>query len=108
MIERPERREGFARGHLLGIAFGSSSALPADAVAEGDLGGIFAPVARAGGADDVVLRRGQEALLGHFLEAALIVVVRPGLDVGQAAAEQPVGGAVSLVEEDSADTRPER
>src|SRR5690348_11187991 len=102
MVERPKRREGLAGRHLLGVAFGSPAPLSADAVAEADLGRVLTPMPRARGTDDVVLRGGEEALLGHLLEAALVVVVRPSLHVDQAAAEQFVGRAVTLVEEDGA------
>src|SRR5207248_4805504 len=54
---------------------------------------------------NVVLRGRQEALLRHLLETAFVVVVRPCLHVDQAAAEQFVGGSVTLVEEDGANHR---
>src|ERR1700724_2136832 len=102
MVECPKRREGFARRHLLGVAFGPTAALSADAVAEADLGRVFAAMPWTGGTDDVVLRRGQESLLRHLLQTALVVVVRPRLHVDQAPAEELVGRTVTLVEEDGA------
>src|ERR1700730_772210 len=99
MVEGAKGREGFARRHLLGVAFGPTAALSADAIAEADLGRVFAAMPRTGGTHDVVLRRGQESLLGHLLQAALVVVVRPRLHIDQAAAEQFVGRPVTLVEE---------
>src|SRR5712691_9250891 len=98
MVERPQRGERLTCRHLLGVTLGSAAAFSTYAVAEADLGGVFTAMPRAGGADDVVLRCRQEALLRHLLKAALVVVVRPRLHVDQAAAEQFVGGSVTLVE----------
>src|ERR1700682_3197012 len=75
MVERPKRREGLARGHLLGRAFRAPLSRAAVAVPKTDLGRVLAPMARARGADDFILRRGQKALLGDFLQAALVVVI---------------------------------
>src|SRR5437870_4724817 len=97
MIEGAQRGERLARRHLLGVAFGSPAAFSTDAVAEADLGRVFTPVPGAGGADNVVLRGRQEALLRHLLETAFVIVVRPCPHVDQAAAEQFVGGATLRV-----------
>ena len=60
-------------------------------------------MARSGGGHDLVLRRRQEAFLGNLLQPALVVVIRPRLDVDQAATEQAIRGPIALVQEDGSD-----
>src|SRR2546423_7000919 len=103
MVERAELRQGFARGHLFGGPLCPSLSFAPNVIPKGDLGGVLTAVAGTRGADDLILRRRQKALLGDLLQAAFVVVVGPGLHIDQASAEEPVGGPVALVEEDRAD-----
>src|SRR6202043_3805147 len=102
ITERPKRGEGFARRHLLGRAFGAPLSRAAVAVPKADLGRVLAPMTRARGAADLVLWRGQKALLRDLLQAALVVVIGPGLHVDQAVTKEAVGRPVPLVEKDRA------
>ena len=79
-----------------------------NAVAKAHHRRVLAAMTRTRSADDLVLGRRQESLLRDFLQPAFVVVVRPRLHVDQATAEQPVGGAVALVEEDRTDDGLER
>ena len=103
LVERSQGAERLAGRHLLGRSLGPAPAAALDGIVEGDLRRVLTPVTGTGGGHDPVLGSGQEPLLGHLLQPSLVVVVGPGLDVDQAAGEEPVGSPVSLVEEDGAD-----
>jgi hypothetical protein len=103
MIERPERGKRFPSRHLLGGSLCPAGASSPNAVAEGHHRGVLTPMPGTGRTHDLVLWRRQEPLLGDFLQSPLVVVVRPRLHVDQAAAEQSVSGAVTLIEKDRPD-----
>src|SRR5207244_13542672 len=96
MVEGAQRRQRLACRHLLRRALRPPRAGSMNAVAKAHHRRVLAAMTRTRSADDLVLGRRQEPLLRNFLPPAFVVVVRPRLDVYQAAAEQPVDGPVTL------------
>src|SRR5919201_6480019 len=86
VIERPQGGKCLFRRHLFGGPFRPATANPANAIAKRHLGGVLASMAWARGADDLVLRGGEEPLLRDLLQPALVVATGPGLAGDQAPA----------------------
>ena len=105
MFELTEGGQRFPRGHLLRPLLGPAATFAVDGSGKANRRRVFAPVSRSGRGDDLIMGRREIALLGNLLEPALVVVVRPRLHVDEAAAENAIGGPISLIQENGPDDR---